>query len=81
MAFLYVAVTRPSLIASAGGWIAEQFGFDRRVGIFAVYLLGFAMAFQFLWPVFWCVSTIVKLARRFRSRNRLTKGIAVSAVG
>jgi hypothetical protein len=40
IAVAYVAVTRPYLIASGGGWIAEQLGFSRFVGIYAVYLIG-----------------------------------------
>lgn len=54
VAFAYVAITRPQLLASAGGWIAEQFGFSRSVGIFAVYLVGIFLIFQFLRPFLWC---------------------------
>jgi hypothetical protein len=38
IAVVYVAVTKPELIVSAGGWIAEQAGFPWWVGVFAVYL-------------------------------------------
>jgi hypothetical protein len=54
VAFAYVAITRPQLIASAGGWIAEQLGFNRFVGIFAVYLIGIFLVLQFLRPLLWC---------------------------
>jgi hypothetical protein len=54
VAFVYVAITRPQLIASAGGWVAEQLGVNRLVGIFAVYLIGVFIVFQFLRPLLWC---------------------------
>jgi hypothetical protein len=60
IAFAYVAMTRPQLIASAGGWVAEQFGSNRFVGIFAVYLVGTLLVFQFLRPLSWCVRTVGK---------------------
>jgi hypothetical protein len=53
-AFVYVAVTRPQLIASAGGWLSEQLGGNRLVGIFAVYLVGVLLALQLLRPLLWC---------------------------
>jgi hypothetical protein len=58
IAFAYVAITRPQLIASAGGWVAEQFGSNRFVGIFAVYLIGTLLILQFLRPLWWCVRTV-----------------------
>jgi hypothetical protein len=72
--FLYVLATRPSLVASVGGWIADQLGYDRRLGIFAVYFLGIAILLQFLWPLIWCVSAIVKVVRRLLSRLRSPRG-------
>jgi hypothetical protein len=60
IAFAYVAITRPQLIASAGGWVAEQFGSNRFVGIFAVYLIGTLLVLQFLRPLWWCVRTVGK---------------------
>jgi hypothetical protein len=60
VAFAYVAITRPQLIASAGGWVAEQFGSNRFVGIFAVYLIGALLVFQFLRPFWWCLRTVGK---------------------
>jgi hypothetical protein len=54
VAFAYVAITRPQLIASAGGWVAEQLGVNRLVGIFAVYLIGGFLVLQFLRPFLWC---------------------------
>jgi hypothetical protein len=57
-AFAYIAITRPALIASAGGWIAEQLGFKRIYGIFAIYMIGISLVFvglsfllQFLRPL------------------------------
>jgi hypothetical protein len=60
IAFAYVAIMRPQLIASAGGWVAEQFGINRFVGIFAVYLIGILLVFQFLRPFWWCLRTVGK---------------------
>jgi hypothetical protein len=60
IAFAYVAITRPQLIASAGGWVAEQLGSNRFVGIFAVYLIGTFLILQFLRPLWWCVRTVGK---------------------
>jgi len=60
IAFAYVAVTRPQLIASAGGWVAEQLGGNRLVGIFAVYLIGTLLLLQFLRPLWWCLRTVGK---------------------
>jgi hypothetical protein len=54
VAFAYVAITRPQLIASAGGWVAEQLGGNRLVGVFAVYLIGIFLVLQFLRPFLWC---------------------------
>jgi hypothetical protein len=54
VAFAYVAITRPQLVASAGGWIAERLGGNRIAGIFAVYLIGAFLVLQFLRPLLWC---------------------------
>ncbi len=70
VAFVYVAITQPQLIASAGGWVAEQFGGNRLVGIFAVYLVGILLVLQFLRPLLWCGrivgSPVFRLARYAR---------------
>jgi hypothetical protein len=60
VAFAYVAITRPPLVASAGGWIAERLGGNRIAGIFAVYLIGIFLVLQFLRPLFWCGRTVGK---------------------
>src|SRR5262245_11442719 len=60
VAFAYVAITRPQLVASAGGWIAEQLGGNRIAGIFAVYLIGAFLVLQFLRPLLWCGRTVGK---------------------
>jgi hypothetical protein len=54
LALVYVAVTRPELIASIGGWIAEQLGLSRMVGIFAVYFFGLLLILWSLSPLIWC---------------------------
>jgi hypothetical protein len=60
MAFAYLAITRPQLVASAGGWIAEQLGGNRIIGIFAVYLIGAFLVLQFLRPLLWCGRAVGK---------------------
>jgi hypothetical protein len=52
-AFIYLAIKEPQLIASAGGWVAEQFGYNRLVGIFVVYLIGVFLVLQSLRPLLW----------------------------
>jgi hypothetical protein len=77
IALAYVAITRPQLIASAGGWVAEQFGGNRFVGIFAVYLIGIFLVLQFLRPLWWCGRVIGKpffLLARYANN----KGVAAS---
>ncbi len=54
IAFTYLAITRPQLVASAGGWIAERLGGNRMTGIFAVYLIGVFLVLQLLRPFLWC---------------------------
>jgi hypothetical protein len=75
IAFAYVAITRPQLIASAGGWVAEQLGGNRWVGIFAVYLIGSFLALQFLRPLLWCGRIVGKpifCAARYAYRNMMS---------
>jgi len=60
VAFAYLAITRPQLVASAGGWIAEQLGGNRIIGIFAVYLIGVFLVLQFLRPLLWCGRAVGK---------------------
>jgi len=60
IAFAYVAITRPQLVASAGGWIAEQLGADRSLGIFVVYWIGIFLVFRILRPAFWFARAVGK---------------------
>jgi hypothetical protein len=60
VAFTYLAITRPQLVASAGGWVAEQLGGNRIIGIFAVYLIGVFLVLQFLRPLLWCGQAVGK---------------------
>jgi hypothetical protein len=75
IAFVYVAITRPQLLASAGGWIAEQVGVNRVLGIFAVYWVGIFLLLQFLRPLLWCGRTVGKPIFRL-ARYAYTKGVA-----
>jgi hypothetical protein len=68
VAFLYVAVTRPHLIAAAGGWLAEQMGFSRRAGIFAVYFIGFLALLLLLRPL-WQFARLLSMPVRFVLRH------------
>jgi hypothetical protein len=81
-AFVYVAVTRPQLIASAGGWLTERLGGNRLVGIFAVYLVGVLLALQFLRPLLWCGRLVGRAAFQFvhhaQNRQRLAHKLAPS---
>jgi hypothetical protein len=63
LAFAYVAITHPGLIASFGGWIAEQFGFSGIVGIFAVYFCGLLALWWALSPLIWCGRLLRNLCR------------------
>jgi hypothetical protein len=74
IAFAYVAVTRPQLIASAGGWVAEQLGANRLVGVFVVYLIGIFLIFQLLRPLLWCGRTVGKPIFRL-ARYAHNKGV------
>ena len=60
VAFAYLAITRPQLVASAGGWIAERLGSNRITGIFAVYLIGIFLILQFLRPLLWLARIVGK---------------------
>jgi hypothetical protein len=75
LAFAYVAITRPQLVASAGGWIAEQLGANRIAGIFAVYLIGIFLVLQFLRPLLWCGRIVGKPIFRL-TRYAYTKATA-----
>jgi hypothetical protein len=75
VAFTYLAITRPQLVASAGGWIAEQLGGNRITGIFAVYLIGVFLVLQFLRPLLWCGRAVGKPILRL-ARYAHTKAAA-----
>jgi hypothetical protein len=64
VAVAYLAITRPQLVASAGGWIAEQLGGNRIAGIFAVYLIGVFLLLQVLRPFLWCGRAVGRPALR-----------------
>jgi hypothetical protein len=76
-AFLYVLVTRPTFILSLGGWVAEQFGINRYVGIFAVSFMGMLLGLQLLRPLIWCGHAagrsfgLLRSLFAYRSRPRL----------
>jgi hypothetical protein len=53
LAFMYFVVTRPRLIPYFGGWVAEQFGVNRYVGICAVYFGAILLFLGFLRRLVW----------------------------
>jgi len=75
IAFAYVAITRPQLVASAGGWIAEQLGADRSLGIFVVYWIGILLVLHFLRPLLW-VGRMIGRPISGLARYAYSKGIA-----
>jgi hypothetical protein len=60
-ALAYVVVTRPTLILSLGGWVAEQSGLNPRVGIFAIAFVGMLVMRRLLIPLIRCVRTLGRL--------------------
>ena len=72
VAVAYLVITRPQLVASAGGWVAEQLGGNRIAGIFAVYLIGVFLVLQVLRPFLWCGRAVGKPALRL-ARYACTK--------
>ena len=66
VAIPYVAITRPHLVASAGGWLAEQAGLPGWVGVFAAYaVLCFALAVLariVLGPLLWVLQALGRFA-------------------
>ncbi len=70
LAFLYVVLTHPTLIASAVGWVADQLGLNGPICIFFAYLLVFRMLYWFLHPLFWCVWQPIRLAILVFSRSQ-----------
>ena len=64
----YVAITRPHLVASAGGWLAEQAGLPGWVGVFAAYaalcLALATLARVLLGPILWALRTLGRFAGR-----------------
>jgi hypothetical protein len=78
LAVLYVALTHPTLIASAVGWTAEQLGFNGPVCIFFAYLLLFRMLYWFLQPLFWCIWQPIRLAIRVFSKRQSASGATPS---
>lgn len=67
VAIPYVAITRPHLVAGAGGWLAEQAGLPAWAGVFVAYaalcLALAALARIVLGPLVWAVRTLGRVAR------------------
>lgn len=73
VAIPYVAITRPHLVASAGGWLAEQAGLPRWAGAFAVYstmlLIVAFLAKLFLGPLFSLLRAVTRMVARPRATS------------
>jgi hypothetical protein len=65
-AFVYAAVTRPALMASAAGWLAEQLGYSRLFGISVFYWIAIYLVLGLLRPLIWCGLLIVRLLSPLR---------------
>jgi hypothetical protein len=65
IALAYLAITDPQLIPALGGWIAEQLGFNRYVGIVAVYFIGVFAVIELFWPLIWCITIFGRWVRWF----------------
>ena len=78
-----LVIARPSLLGSGGGWIAEQLGYNRTIGIFGAYfiMLGtlIAMAFPLIRFMLLVVRPFIRLGlmlRRRRLRRNASMAIA-----
>jgi len=72
VAFVYIAVTQPHLIAAAGGWFAERIGYSRLAGIFAVYfaeILALLLLLRPLWRFARVLSTPARSILRYLLRQ------------
>jgi hypothetical protein len=63
-ALLYVAVTRPLLVLSLGGWVAEQLGLNRSVGIFACLLRGDASGAKIIGGTYKVLASIGEIVKK-----------------
>jgi hypothetical protein len=81
-----LVMTRPSLLVSGGGWIAEQLGYNRTIGTFVAYFIILAtmialMRFMLLWMRPFVRLVLMLLGRRrarrsgTRDAGRLDTGI------
>lgn len=73
VAIPYVAITRPHLLASAGGWLAEQAGLPGWAGVFAAYamlcLALAALARVVLGPILWTLRALGRFAGPLTARS------------
>jgi hypothetical protein len=82
-ALLYVAVTRPMLILSLAGWVAEQLGFNPIVGIFAVSFVVILLALRLLTRLIRCGQVVGAsfglLRRLFAAQRGMTQSAKPNA--
>jgi hypothetical protein len=78
VAIPYVAITRPHLVAAAGGWLAEQAGLPAWLGVFAAYallcLVVGTLLRIILGPLAWTIQTTVRCLSWIAGGLRLRSG-------
>ena len=80
VAIPYIAVTRPYLLTTAAGWVAEQAGLPGWLGAFVVYLtLCVLLAFVLrilLAPMIWVLPVLVRFSSWMARDQRTPPGLA-----
>jgi hypothetical protein len=78
VAIPYVAITRPYLVAAAGGWMAEQAGLPAWFGVFAAYALLCLLVAMLLrvalGPFSWTIQTLLRCVGWIAGRGRRFSG-------
>ena len=79
-----LVIARPSLLGSGGGWIAEQLGYNRTIGIFVAYFLMLGTLIAIAFPLIRFMLMVTRpfvrlglmLLRRRRGRRSVSGAIA-----
>ncbi len=78
VAIPYVVVTRPHLVAAAGGWLAEQAGLPAWLGVFAAYallcLIVATLLRLVLGPFAWTIQALLRCVSWIAGRVRRCSG-------
>jgi len=77
-----LVIARPSLLVSAGGWIAEQLGYNRTIGIFVasfiILLTVIAIAFPLIRFMLLVVRPSVRLGLILLRRRRVRRSVSMA---